>query len=550
MKRVRLKVGTRLGLGFGLVLFMMMALMVSGLIQLNSIGSLNTKIIDKDWVQADAANTINVTMRENARQTMQLFIAEDKMQTRMINERIAVNKKIISNALEKLDRLIDTPDGRTLIEKIKERRVLYVASFTRVDSLLGRQQRDEANQLMNQQTLPLLNALQEDIKDLSELQRKIVEASSADIETSIRLAFRLMLIFGALTGVIAIGAAFLITRGLLRQLGGEPDYAAQIADQIAKGDLSVAVRTNSGDQSSLLFAIKTMRDSLASIVGQVRSGAETMATASSQMASGNLDLSSRTEQQASSLEETAASMEELTITVKQNAQYADQANGLAISASEAAIKGGAVVARVIDVMGSINASAKQIVDIIGVIDGIAFQTNILALNAAVEAARAGEQGRGFAVVAAEVRSLAQRSASAAKAIKLLIGDSVDKVDLGATLVDQAGATMDDIVARVKRVTEIMAEITTASQEQSGGIEQINQAIAQMEQVTQQNAALVEEAAAAAQSLEDQTGSLSKVVSVFVLEHVLEHRLMTVAAPLRVTNLSSSRAHCQAMLVGK
>ena len=550
MQRVTLKVGTRLGLGFGLVLFLMMALMVSGLIQLKGIGNLNAKTIERDWVQADAANTINVTMRENARQTMQLFIAADKMQTRMINERIAVNKKIISDALEILDRLIDTPDGRTLIEKIKERRKLYVASFTRVESLLAQEQRDEAIQLMHQQTLPLLNALQENVRDLSELQRKVVEASSADIETSIGLAFKLMLIFGALTGAMAVGAAVLITRGLLRQLGGEPDYAAQIADQIAKGDLTVTVRIHKNDRSSLLFAIKTMRDSLAGIVGQVRNGADAMATASSQMASGNLDLSSRTEQQASSLEETASSMEELTMPVKQNAEYAGQANGVALSASDAAIKGGAVVAQVIATMGSINASAKQIVDIIGVIDGIAFQTNILALNAAVEAARAGEQGRGFAVVAAEVRNLAQRSASAAKAVKLLIGDSVEKVDLGAKLVDQAGATMEDIVARVKRVTAIMGEITTASQEQTAGIEQINQAIAQMEQVTQQNAALVEEAAAAAQSLQDQTGSLSKVVSVFVLEHVVERRPMPGPAPLRVVKPPSSRANCHPMLVGK
>ena len=550
MKRVRLKVGTRLALGFGLVVFMMMALTVSGLIQLHSIGNLNAKIIDKDWVQSDAANTINVTMRENARQTMQLFIAADKMQMHAIKERIVVNKKIISDALAILDRMIDTPDGRTLIEKIKTTRALYVASFTRVDSLLSQDQRDEAIQLMSQQTLPILNSLQENIKDLSELQRKIVEASSADIETRIHLAFKLMLIFGVLTGAMAVGAAFLITRGLLRQLGGEPDYAADIADQIAKGDLTVAVRTHGNDQASLLFAIKTMRDSLASIVGQVRSGADTMATASNQMAIGNLDLSSRTEQQASSLEETAASMEELTATVKQNAEYACQANGVAVSASDAATKGKVVVAQVIAMMGSISASAKQIVDIIGVIDGIAFQTNILALNAAVEAARAGEQGRGFAVVAAEVRNLAQRSASAAKEIKLLIGDSVEKVELGAKLVDQAGANMDDIVARVIRVTDIMEEITTASQEQTAGIEQINQAIAQMEQVTQQNAALVEEAAAAAQSLQDQTGSLSKVVSVFVLDHVADRRPKPDAVPLRVTTLSSSRTHRQPMLVGK
>jgi methyl-accepting chemotaxis protein len=249
----------------------------------------------------------------------------------------------------------------------------------------------------------------------------------------------------------------------------------------------------------------------------VRSGADTIATASSQIAAGNLDLSSRTEQQASALEETASSMEELTSTVKQNSDNARQAGQLAQSASDVAVKGGAEVAQVVDTMGSINASSKKIVDIIGVIDGIAFQTNILALNAAVEAARAGEQGRGFAVVATEVRNLAQRAASAAKEIKSLIDDSVDKVNIGAKLVDQAGATMQEIVGSIRRVTDIMGEITAASREQTEGIEQVNQAIIQMDETTQQNAALVEEAAAAAASLQDQAGNLVELVSVFKID---------------------------------
>jgi methyl-accepting chemotaxis protein len=259
-----------------------------------------------------------------------------------------------------------------------------------------------------------------------------------------------------------------------------------------------------------------MNSSLVKIVGDVRTGTDNMASASSQIASGNLDLSSRTEEQASSLEETASSMQEMTSTVKQNADNARQANQLAASASEVALRG-SVVAQVVDTMSSINESSKKIVDIIGVIDGIALQINILALNAAVEAARAGEQGRGFAVVASEVRNLAQRSAAAAKEIKGLIGDSVEKVDLGARLVEQAGTTMGEIVDSVKRVTDIMSEITCASQEQTSGIEQINQAISQMDQVTQQNAALVEEAAAAAESLQERAGALAQVVSVFKLD---------------------------------
>ena len=341
---------------------------------------------------------------------------------------------------------------------------------------------------------------------------------------------------GAL-GLAALLAAIgvVITRGLLRQLGGEPEYAAGITRRIAEGDLAIGIELRKGDNASLLHGIRTMRDNLARIVGDVRAGTDTIATASSQIAAGNQDLSARTEEQASSLEETAASMEELSSTVKQNAENALQANQLAASASEVALKGGAVVAQVVDTMASINDSSKKIVDIISVIDGIAFQTNILALNAAVEAARAGEQGRGFAVVAAEVRNLAQRSAAAAREIKALIGDSVDKVTAGNKLVVDAGSTMDEVVASVRRVTDIMGEISTASQEQSAGIAQVNQAISQMDAVTQQNAALVEEAAAAAESLQDQAGKLSQVVGLFRLER------MVAAAPASATTRATTTA---------
>jgi methyl-accepting chemotaxis protein len=336
---------------------------------------------------------------------------------------------------------------------------------------------------------------------------------------------------------------------LIRSITHPLNKAVQIAQRVAAGDLTQRIEVRSKDETGqLMQALKDMNDGLVNIVGQVRSGTETMATASSQIAAGNMDLSSRTEQQASSLEETASSMEELTSTVKQNADNARQANQLAVSASSVADKGGAVVSKVVDTMASINESSKKIVDIIGVIDGIAFQTNILALNAAVEAARAGEQGRGFAVVASEVRSLAQRSAAAAKEIKTLIGDSVEKVDAGAKLVDDAGTTMKEIVDSIKRVTDIMGEITAASQEQTSGIEQINQAIAQMDQVTQQNASLVEQAAAAAESMQDQAGNLAQVVNVFKLAGTPVDGLPTAAALPAVRTQALSRSNVRTRAV--
>ena len=322
----------------------------------------------------------------------------------------------------------------------------------------------------------------------------------------------LVVLAGALSAVVV-----LLNRGILRSLGGEPSYAAEIADQIARSDLTAVVKTAPDDRSSLLFSMKRMQEQLTQTIGTIKISADSIATATHQIAAGNQDLSQRTEEQAASLEETASSMEQLTSTVTQNADNAGQANQLAAQAAQVAEQGGAVVSRVVETMEGINTSSDKIADIVGIIEGIAFQTNILALNAAVEAARAGEQGRGFAVVASEVRSLAQRSSAAAKEIKELIHDSVERVRAGAGHVREAGTKMHEITREIRRVTDIMGEITAASQEQSKGIGQVNQAVTQMDEVTQQNAALVEQAAAAAGALESQASDLKAAVSMFRLD---------------------------------
>ncbi|WP_050466027.1 methyl-accepting chemotaxis protein [Herbaspirillum chlorophenolicum] len=353
-------------------------------------------------------------------------------------------------------------------------------------------------------------------------------AYTDDINAAFMRTLWQMIALFAVVSLALVSLVVYINRGIMRTIGGDPARAADVANRIAQGDLTPNIETRPGDTGSLLFSVRSMRDSLLSTISNIKISADTIATASGEIASGNLDLSGRTEQQAGSLEETASAMEELTSTVKQNADNARQANQLAESASEVAIQGGSVVSQVVQTMEGITESSRKIADIIGVIDGIAFQTNILALNAAVEAARAGEQGRGFAVVASEVRSLAQRSASAAKEIKALIDDSVAKVDTGSKLVEQAGATMTEVVASVKRVTDIVGEISSASQEQSAGIAEVGSAISQMDESTQQNAALVEQAAAAAQSLQDQASTLAGLVSSFRIDAEQAHSVQTSA----------------------
>ena len=406
-----------------------------------------------------------------------------------------------------------TAEEERLAKKKLELHAVYVASVTRIFQMTMAGNTEGATKELKEVAEPLFYDLHETIYSMITLQGNVAAEKYAEAQSEYNSIFMVTSIIVSSGVLLAVIVGFFLIRAIV----GPLNEGIAIANAVASGDLTSRIDVHSTNETGrLMMALKQMNDNLVELVGKVRMGTDSITTASSEIAAGNSDLSQRTEEQASSLEETASSMEELASTVKQNADNARQANQLAAGASEVAVKGGTVVGQVVQTMSSINESSKKIVDIISVIDGIAFQTNILALNAAVEAARAGEQGRGFAVVATEVRTLAQRSATAAKEIKELIKDSVSKVEDGTRLVDEAGATMDEIVSAVKRVTDIMSEISAASQEQSAGIEQVNQAVTQMDEVTQQNAALVEEASAAAESMQEQAQALTQAVTVFKL----------------------------------
>ncbi len=514
-----MKVGVRLIAGFLIVALLGAIVAAIGIANMARINDLAEEMYAKELVGLSHIKDANINLIYAGRARANLLLATSTSEREKLLASIKTYVKTSNDFMAKAQPLFTSEKATAAFAKYtnvgKEyEKALWSAMKMATEENLNDQ--SAALQLALKDTRRHADTLDALLTELSEIQEVRAKDAAATVSElySFSLQLMLVLVVGSMMASIALG--LLITRSLTRQLGGEPNYAAGIAGSIANGDLSIDINTAAYDKSSLLFAMRSMRDNLADIVGRVRQGTDTMATASGEIASGNQDLSSRTEQQASSLEETASSMEELTATVRQNADNARQANQMAVTASDVAAKGGAVVAQVVDTMGAINDSSKKIVDIIGVIDGIAFQTNILALNAAVEAARAGEQGRGFAVVATEVRSLAQRSAAAAKEIKGLISDSVEKVDIGSKLVNEAGATMEEVVTSIRRVTDIMGEITAASQEQSSGIEQVNQAIEQMDQVTQQNAALVEEAAAAAESLQDQAAGLARIVATFKL----------------------------------
>ncbi|QYF96229.1 MCP four helix bundle domain-containing protein [Massilia sp. PAMC28688] len=512
-------VKARLLTGFLIVALLGALVAGIGIINMAKMNAQAERAYRDDLLGISASKEANINLIYIARAMRNVMLAPTAQERQKFSDVAERARKTMHEQLEVARPLFRTAAAKTLLAEIDKGLADYEVSRTELLKMTADETPEGRAAAVAYALGPLTtsaNYVDERLTALGKNKEQAAQAAAAEAAAVYDQSRTLMLALVTLSLAAGVGLGLWITNSLTRQLGGEPAYATAVAGTIAAGDLATPVELRHGDQRSLLFAMESMRRALVNIVGQVRMGTDTIATASNQIAVGNLDLSSRTEEQASSLEETASSMEELTSTVKQNADNARQANALAVSASEVAVRGGAVVSEVVDTMASINESSRKIVDIIGVIDGIAFQTNILALNAAVEAARAGEQGRGFAVVASEVRNLAQRSAAAAKEIKTLINDSVDKVGAGGKLVDQAGVTMAEIVQSITRVTDIMAEIASASQEQTMGIEQVNSAIAQMDEVTQQNAALVEEAAAAAGSLQEQAATLAEVVSIFQL----------------------------------
>nr|WP_307729124.1 methyl-accepting chemotaxis protein [Massilia sp. IC2-476] len=417
---------------------------------------------------------------------------------------------------EQVGALLDTPEEKALFAAIGEARGRYIASRDRLMRLKAEGQTVEAMALYEREFVPATQQYIDGVTALQALQHKAIDTGARAVLDDAHHSSSMLVGLCVLTLAVSIAASMLFARALFRRLGGEPAEAARVASEIAAGNLAVQVALRPGDGASLMHALQGMRDSLAGIVGQVREGTATIGSSVDAMADEAQELSRRTESQAAALEQTASSMNELAHAVQHSAANADQANGLALQASTVAQQGGAMVGELVDTMGAINASSARITDIIGVIDGIAFQTNILALNAAVEAARAGEQGRGFAVVAGEVRSLAQRAAAAAKEIKELIDDSTRRVSLGADLAGRAGTTMTGIVESIGRVTAIMGEIVDSSKEQASGIQQVHRAVADMDSVTQQNATLVEESAAATDSMKEQAARLASLVAVFTL----------------------------------
>jgi methyl-accepting chemotaxis protein len=509
-----LRIANKLFVSFALILALCMALGGFAIVQLARVNQTSTDL-EANWMPSvRSLLELKYDMSRYRSNEVQHVLSTTESEFNTYEQRLASGREQLAKHRAEYEKLISEPEERSGYAEFSKLADQYFDNSKKLLALSRANKNDEAKAILRGDSSKVFNAASDVVERLANvnIQGGIKASQSGDqLYASSR-----NWIFVAIAACLALGVMQAVW--LARIISKPLNNAVEVAQTVASGNLTSNIEVTSSDETGMLLqALKDMNNSLRDIVGQVRQGTDVIAAASGQVATGSLDLSARTEQQASSLEETASSMEELTSTVKQNGDNARRANELAGSASSIAVQGGEVVGQVVHTMGSINESANKIVDIIGVIDGIAFQTNILALNAAVEAARAGEQGRGFAVVASEVRNLAQRSAAAAKEIKELINDSVEKVGTGSRLVEQAGKTMDEVVASVQRVTTIMGEIASAGREQEIGIEQINEAITQMDTVTQQNAALVEEAAAASASMQEQAAKLSKLVSVFRLD---------------------------------
>ena len=525
-----LKIGMRLGIAFGLVLLLLVAIAVVGATRLNAAGQMTNEIVKDRYSKVLYSNNIKASVNVSGTNLRNVLLSATPEDQKKYLDLMAEAAKVTTENYAALEKIVNTPPEQKNIEAMVDGRKKFGAARERALNFLKEGNRDQAVSILFKEVIPQQDIYFSAIDAMIKYQSDQMDRYSDNALDETRAAVILVMVLSIAAVVFAAVVSIVITRSITQPV----NEAVRVAQTVSTGDLTSRIDAHGKDETGqLLQALKNMNDSLINIVREVRGGTDAIASASRQIATGNADLSSRTEEQASSLEETASSMEELTSTVKRNADNARQASQLAVSASDVAVKGGAVVSEVVETMGAINESARKIVDIIGVIDGIAFQTNILALNAAVEAARAGEQGRGFAVVASEVRSLAQRSAAAAKEIKFLIDNSVEKVDAGSKLVDQAGATMQEVVESIRRVTNIMTEISVASQEQTTGIEQVNQAVTQMDQVTQQNAALVEESAAASEAMRDQADKLAQTVGVFKI-HGMQDDAMALSSKTRAS----------------